>query len=446
MRFRMMTVLLIGLAMAGVAVAALTADDVEMAIYGTGDGRQAAIARLRHAGPPGLDQLLARVATLDRQREASPHDEALLQARQALEDAIEQVGGARYCRQSQLYWYTDEAQALAAARAQGKPILALRLLGQLTDEYSCANSRFFRTTLYSNAEISRYLRENYILTWKSVRPVPTITIDFGDGRRLQRTLTGNSIHYVLTSEGEVVDALPGLYGPRAFLERLRQAESLTREVATLPVNDRTARLAAWHLRQASDSVQRWEADLVAVTATDGATTPLGPERPSVAASPAVAPSQVNRPLDAAAFLSQQLGSLARRTGDEHWKLLAVRHAADAELDSESREMIRAHRPVAAQAGRLAITKAIVEDPLLRTVRNLQHSIALDSIKNDYTFRPQIHLWLSAAAGATIHQLDALNERVYAELFLMPANDPWLGLAPPDVYTALPNNGVTVVRP
>ena len=46
---------------------------------------------------------------------------------------------------SQLYWYTDLEAAKAQAKRLGKPILSLRLLGKLTDEFSCANSRFFRT-------------------------------------------------------------------------------------------------------------------------------------------------------------------------------------------------------------------------------------------------------------------------------------------------------------
>ena len=40
----------------------------------------------------------------------------------------------------------------------------LRLLGRLDDELSCANSRFFRTALDANAEVSAYLREHYVLT------------------------------------------------------------------------------------------------------------------------------------------------------------------------------------------------------------------------------------------------------------------------------------------
>jgi hypothetical protein len=34
----------------------------------------------------------------------------------------------------------------------------------------------------------------------------------------------------------------------------------------------------------------------------------------------------------------------------------------------------------------------------------------------------------------------LNKRVYSELFLTPASDPWLGLLPESTYSALTNEG------
>jgi len=39
------------------------------------------------------------------------------------------------------------------------------------------------------------------------------------------------------------------------------------------------------------------------------------------------------------------------------------------------------------------------------------------------------------------KVDEFNERVYAELFLTPRSDPWLGLVPAEAYTALPENGL-----
>ena len=124
---------------------------------------------------------------------------------------------------SRLYWYTDLDRAKQAAAAQHKPILYLRLMGKLTDEYSCANSRFFRTVLYADPSVSSLLRERFILVWQSERPVPVVSIDYGDGRVVKRTITGNSIHYVLSPDGTVVDALPGLLDPVMFTSILDAA-------------------------------------------------------------------------------------------------------------------------------------------------------------------------------------------------------------------------------
>ena len=95
-------------------------------------------------------------------------------------------------------------------------------------------------------------------------------------------------------------------------------------------------------------------------------------------------------------------------------------------------------PTAAAAARAAVSKSFVENPLVRMVRTFQNSIALDTVRNEYLFHQQIHRWLATAPSPN---LDAFNERVYAQLFLTPSSDPWLGLMPPNTYTALENNGV-----
>src|SRR5579863_8459675 len=124
---------------------------------------------------------------------------------------------------SLLYWFTDLDAAIAEARRTRRPILSLRLLGRLDEELSCANSRFFRKLLYPQPRINERLREDFVLHWQSVRPVPRVTIDFGRGRVVERTLTGNSVHLVLDSYGRPVDALPGLVAPDVFLDQLAQA-------------------------------------------------------------------------------------------------------------------------------------------------------------------------------------------------------------------------------
>ena len=123
-------------------------------------------------------------------------------------------------------WFTDLHQALAQAHRTRRPVLSLRLLGNFDEELTCANSRFFKRLLYPEPRIARLLREAFVLHWQSVRPVPIVTIDFGGGKRITRTLTGNSLHLVLDPSGRPVDALPGLFDPDTFLRLLVRAHAI----------------------------------------------------------------------------------------------------------------------------------------------------------------------------------------------------------------------------
>src|SRR5262245_58075539 len=105
---------------------------------------QDAISKLRDAGPPGL---LALVKAHTQQIQIrSGHSRGPLlgnplpddPAWERLRAALDAVGQQRDCHASQLYWYTDIEQAKVAAKASGKPILSLRLLGRLDEEFSCA--------------------------------------------------------------------------------------------------------------------------------------------------------------------------------------------------------------------------------------------------------------------------------------------------------------------
>jgi hypothetical protein len=80
------------------------------------------------------------------------------------------------------------------------------------------------------------------LRWQSVRPIPKVTIDYGDGRKLERTLTGNSIHYILDSSARPIDAIPGLYGPSAFRSALVNAEAMFKSIAGKPERLKTSLL------------------------------------------------------------------------------------------------------------------------------------------------------------------------------------------------------------
>lgn len=138
-----------------------------------------------------------------------------------------------------LTWHTNLDRAIASAQKTQRPIVSLALLGRLDEELSCANSRFFRRSLYPNREVASLLSRSFVLHWRTVRPVPKVRIDFGDGRVVDRTLTGNSAHLVLDPQGRVADAIPGLYTPAAFAEVLRRAGSFAIEIADL--SDQPAR-------------------------------------------------------------------------------------------------------------------------------------------------------------------------------------------------------------
>ena len=395
-----------------------------------------AIAALRSQGPAGFNALIAaNHAIIEGRKTGRPYPAAIAEsAWLRLCAALDGVSAQHDSYASGLFWYTDFEQAKAAARAAGKPILSLRLLGRLDEDCSCANSRFFRTTLYPNAEISRYLRDHFILHWKSVRPVPRITVDFGDGRRIERTVTGNSIHYVLDSDGHPIDALPGLYGPRAFLKQLQTAEHEERLLATLKNPNHEMALGRYH-GQLLNLTRAQLADDLRTVSPAPATQPVKfsstPPTASDASARTISKIWVEKPL---------LNSL-QEPDDATWRRIASLHQADAVLDPAAIQLIEAKAPApsAKQAAVVAITKGRAESPLIRTIFNLQRSIAEDTVRNEYSVHATIHQWF---ANRTVpSDLEQFNSKVYAELFLTPDTDPWLGLVPADTFTGLENNGL-----
>jgi len=416
----------------------------------------AALTQLRAKGPEGLDVLFSvHGATIEKHRNGNtaPIAEEDQSQWDELKTALDAVSGQHDCFASHLYWYTNLEEATAAAKASGKPILSLRLLGNLDEECSCANSRFFRTTLYPNLEVSKYLREHFILHWQSVRPVPKITIDFGDGRKIQRTITGNSVHYVLDRSGDPIDVLPGLYGPKAFLRALEQAEPAALACAGSTREEKNAYLRQYHRWCRLALSKQWEDDLARIGQTPQQfagpalmTTKAAVPTAQMAGRLAFSKSAVEAPL--LKSLQPSRNAAPERGGaevtDEMWARIALLHSSDAELDGSAQNLIVSKNPTAFQASQLAISKRLVENPFLRTWRNLQRSISEDTVRNEYQLHAQIHDWFME--GIAPAELNGLNAKVYAELFLMPESDPWLGLAPADTFSGLQNNGLVQARP
>jgi hypothetical protein len=64
---------------------------------------------------------------------------------------------------------------------------------------------------------------------------------------------------------------------------------------------------------------------------------------------------------------------------------------------------------------------------------------MDTVRNEYLLHTKLYGLLTLDASR--EDVEKLNEKVYAELFLTPRSDAWLGLFSPEIYTALENGGV-----
>ena len=392
---------------------------------------QAAIALLRAEGPAGLQAFLSThaVELKDKHLDLSgPLSQQADPEWDRLRVALDGLCKQKDCYGSRLYWYTDIEQAKAAAAASNKPILSLRLLGNLDEDLSCANSRFFRITLYANQEVSNYLRSNFILHWKSVRPVPKVTIDFGDGRKLERTITGNSIHYILNSEGQVVDALPGLYGARAFLRELRRAEAMT----NIPSKDREKFLVEYHrtrLKEIAAEMNNAFAKVRLIDPTGNATGYDGNKLPTAVQAARMVVTKLATERSLLRGLARERRVLEVRPEDVVWRQVAAAHLDDARLDSNSKALMRNKNPEVFASSQ----------QLQYAVQTLEQTIATDTARNEHIFHARIHQWLMSPV--MVNDVDRLNESVYASLFLTPSSDIWLGLYPTEVYSGIENDGV-----
>ena len=396
-----------------------------------------AISELRALGSAGLRSLLT-VHAKEINRHISNPLEPATPSWVRLTAALDAVSQQKDSYLSGLYWYTDLSQAEAAAKASGKPILSLRLLGNLSEEFSCANSRFFRTVLYSNREVSQILGERFILHWQSVRPAPRVIIDFGDGRKLERTITGNSIHYLLDPEGRVIDALPGLYGPAAFLRTLSQAEQINRSVSGLTIEARQPLLTNYHRAAVQAITAEWLEDAkLAGGKIPNSLLPKTNGKSTRALD--IAPLAMTKAFSEVNILqaiTRDADSLKAISDEATWIRIAGLHITDARLDEQSVGLIRRQmQGFWAMDGSGPSEDVKVKNLLQR----FQQNIALDTVRNEYMLHTKLHA--SLAVGLLSGDVDAFNEKVYSELFLTPKSDPWLGLLAEDTYVGLDGGGV-----
>lgn len=395
----------------------------------------AAAVALRSQGSEGLRLALERYDAADRSEDP-----------QGWESFVDSVGAARDSSTARLFWETDLDRAKAEAERRGLPILSLRMLGDLRDELSCANSRFFRTTLYADPEVSRALREDFVLHWSSEREVPVVEITFGDGRAIKTTTTGNSIHYLLNSDGQVLDAAPGLYSPGGFARVLGEMQTLAQGLRGAGESKETI-LRAHHgrARTAGEAqVSRWLTMYGPPIEAEVLPSPRGSGRPSAAFVnvPAMDAQRVTAskgivevPILRALGVREETAVPREQALDQVFTKLTKLGTVPVLLSEPAQALMRRDRP--AKPGELASDH---EARLVAMVQRFQSSIATDELKNEYDLRLSLHQWLSDEKAD--RSLEAFNERVYRELFLTPASDPWLGLVDDETYDGLVEAGIS----
>jgi hypothetical protein len=274
----------------------------------------------------------------------------------------------------------------------------------------------------SQPDVARYIQENFVPCWESVRPVPKVTIDFGDGKVLERTLQGNTVMYVCLPDGRPVDAYPGIYTGQALRKGLEETLQLVRGLGPLERygEPAEAEIRAWHRARVSRSVENEirritlskafvESPLLdalgigrkaAFALRPGGPPAGGPSGPETApadgraATQEAAPDPLADPEAALARLSEKIEDVSKQPATV--EQLRARYA---KLPEEK-------RPSPEKLGAMAVQ--------------------LDSDTNLRSVRPAVHLLF--AGFETLPDAGACSSAVYRKILRVPLDDPYLGLA------------------
>ncbi len=235
--------------------------------------------------------------------------------------------------------------------------------------------------LFANGAVALYLNANYECAWDSLRPVPQVHIDFGNGHTLDRTLNGNIAFWFVTAQGEAFDLVPGLVDAPTFMLRCREATALAAEFRV--TNDPTIRrqlVAQTHLRRLA---------------------------PRIGSAPAIAPDiskvRLERPIKAA---------------------LGVAHVAGQESAFST----------GVPFDPADVTKLAVEMPLKSSLHTGLPQIPIpdaSALPADTAFNQRVRFPQAdrLLAQSPLAKPADLTQRVYLEILGVDLADPYLGLAP-----------------
>lgn len=100
--------------------------------------------------------------------------------------------------------------------------------------------------LFSEKNVAEYINTHFEPVWESDRPVPKITMDFGNGHVIKRTLRGNIATYICFSDGAILDVLPNIYEPGSYKKNLEKLSELAQTLQNKSMTDRQSTVQAYH--------------------------------------------------------------------------------------------------------------------------------------------------------------------------------------------------------
>jgi hypothetical protein len=259
--------------------------------------------------------------------------------------------------------------------------------------------------LLSDARVIRFVNDHFVACWQTVRPVPQVTIQFGDGRTLKRTLGGNTVMEICLPDGRVVDSFPGVYMPDDFLSEAGQTLVLLQRLLSAPAGAATmeADIIAWHRARAA-------VPPVPVTISLEKSMVESPLLRALRANPRQAPNTdllvrelgrapvgVEEGVDARTSLAR----ISQRIED-----VSKQPATIEQLRRRLLNLPEDRRPSPAELGEMALR--------------------LDSRTNVNWLRPAVHLLF--AGDDRLPRNQECRDFVFNQLLHLPVNDPYLGLA------------------
>jgi hypothetical protein len=307
--------------------------------------------------------------------------------------------------------------------------------------------------LLSDPDTAKLLNTEFVPCWDTVRPVPQVTIDFGNGRILKRTLAGNTVISICAPDGRVLDAYPGVYTPAAFKAQIGDTLGLFRKLSASPA-EQTMQLAAWHRERFLAGVQaegrRTTLSKAFVESPLLSALGLAPVRAMSLGQAPAPPTVIEAPPASGAPGAGAAPRVLTTTSKAVVQSAILKGVASPTYTPLTPGVATAATapgidPLSDPKAAFGLFTARLEDVSKRaaTVRELRRpaagqqapaktpeqigreAVEEDSAINIRTIRPAVHLWFMANGAPT--DVRAVRDAMYRDLLHVPVDDPYLGL-------------------